>query len=88
MIRVATALVLIGLITVTAIAIIYSKYHSRVLFSEIQNLERKLDSHELEWGRLQLELNTLAAHERVESFAHEKLGMTIPKKVYSLALEH
>lgn len=86
MIKVSVSILLTVVVPASAVSVIYSKHQTRVLFAEIQSLERKLDAHGLEWGRLQLELNTLASHERVESHAHDQLGMVIPKTVFSLTL--
>jgi cell division protein FtsL len=62
----------------SALGVIYSKYHSRVIFSEIQKQERALDQYEVEWGQLQLELMTLAEQNRVEQVAKEQLKLVMP----------
>lgn len=86
MIKLALVGMLIVSVIGTAIAVINSKYRTRVLFVEIQRIERTLDDYEVEWGKLQLEYNTLAEHGRVEKYAHEKLGMVIPKQAFSISL--
>ena len=63
---------------VTALAVIYSKYYSRLVFIEIQKQERELDQREVEWGQTQLELTTFAEQNRVEAVAREKLKLVIP----------
>jgi cell division protein FtsL len=70
-------LLLVALLT-TALAVIYSKYQSRQLFVEIQNLERELDFYTVEWGQLQLEQTTLAEPNRIERLARSKLGLVMP----------
>ncbi|MCK5477416.1 MAG: cell division protein FtsL, partial [Methylococcales bacterium] len=50
---------LVALLLMTALAVIISKYHSRLVFIEIQKQEKMLDNYEVEWGQLQLELTTL-----------------------------
>jgi len=62
----------------SALGVIYSKYQARLLFVEMQQLEKELDDYEVEWGQLQLELTTLAEHNRVERLARSKLGLIMP----------
>lgn len=63
---------------ITALAVIYSKYYSRLLFIDIQKQERELDLREVEWGQTQLELTTFAEQNRVEAVAREKLKLVLP----------
>ncbi len=69
---------LLTLLMGSALAVIYSKYRSRVVFMEIQKLERDLDRYEVEWGQLQLELTTLSGHSRIERLARSKLSLVMP----------
>ncbi len=72
---------LIGLsliLIVSALAVIYSKYQSRLMFNEIQVMEKKLDEYEVEWGRLQLELTMLTEENRIEVAARNRLKLTMP----------
>jgi cell division protein FtsL len=62
----------------SALAVIYSKYYSRLIFLEIQKQERALDQYEVEWGQMQLELMMLAEQNRVELVAREKLKLVMP----------
>ena len=76
-------LLLIGLVVifiVSALAVIISKYQSRLVFIEIQKQEKMLDDYEVEWGQLQLELTTLTEENRVESVAKEKLKLRMPQR--------
>jgi cell division protein FtsL len=43
--------VLLIMLLVSALAVIYSKYYSRLVFIEIQKQERSLDQYEVEWGQ-------------------------------------
>lgn len=70
--------ILVAMLVLSAIAVIYSKYQSRLVFIEIQNKEKELDDYEVEWGRLQLELTTLTEENRVEVEARERLMLTLP----------
>ncbi|MFI3156232.1 MAG: cell division protein FtsL [Methylococcaceae bacterium] len=69
---------MILVLLISALAVIYSKYHSRLIFIEIQKQERALDQYEVEWGQLQLELTTLAEQNRVEQVAREQLKLIMP----------
>jgi cell division protein FtsL len=62
----------------SALAVIYSKYYSRLIFIEIQKQERALDQYEVEWGQMQLELTMLAEQNRVELVARENLKLIMP----------
>lgn len=71
-------LLLLTLVLASALAVVYTKYRSRMLFAEIQRLELELDAYEVEWGQLQLEQNTWAEHSRIERLARTRLGMVLP----------
>jgi len=64
----------------SALAVIYSKYYSRLVFIEIQKQERALDQYEVEWGQMQLELTMLAEQNRVELVAREQLKLFLPPR--------
>jgi cell division protein FtsL len=81
---------LVGLLmamVISALAVVYTKYRSRMLFAEIQRLEQELDVYELEWGQLQLEQNTWAEHSRIERLARTRLGMTLPDRAAIIYLK-
>ncbi len=61
----------------TGVSIVYSKHSMRKAFFELQVLQNKFDDLQIEWGRLQLEQSTWAAHGRVERLAREKLEMDL-----------
>ena len=69
---------LVVMLMLSAIAVIFSKYQSRLVFMEIQKKEKELDDYEVEWGRLQLELTTLTEENRVEIEARNRLLLTLP----------
>jgi cell division protein FtsL len=62
----------------TALAVIYSKYYSRLMFIDIQKQEKALDQYEIQWGQMQLELKMLAEQNRVELKAQEELKLMMP----------
>lgn len=73
-----TLLLLIFIAVGTALAVVYTKYRTRLLFAEVQRLEQVLDDYEEEWGQLQLEQNTWAEHSRIERMTQTRLGMVLP----------
>lgn len=64
----------------SALAVIYCKYSTRLLFIEIQKQERELDKEAITWGQLQLEITTLTAENRVEIEASNQLKMVLPNR--------
>lgn len=74
------AALLISLIVASALGVIYAKYRSRMLFTEIQRLEQELEAYDIELGQLQLEQNTWAEHSRIEKLARSRLGMILPSR--------
>ncbi|MGZ8191135.1 MAG: cell division protein FtsL [Methylococcaceae bacterium] len=77
-IRVWTLGVLFTVLLGSALAVIYSKYHSRLIFIEIQKQEKALDQYEVQWGQMQLELTMLAEQNRVEQMALQQLKLIMP----------
>lgn len=78
-----TAVVLV----LSSIWVINAKHESRQLFIESEALNRERDRLQVDWGRLQLEQSTWAAHFRVESLAQEKLNLIrpVPNEIIVLA---
>jgi cell division protein FtsL len=80
MIRFLSFSLLVAILLLSALMVIYKKYHSRLLFIEIQKQEKALDQYEVAWGQLQLELTTLAEQNRVEQVAREQLKLVLPAR--------
>ncbi len=59
----------------SAVALVYVKYSARLLFVEKEALRHERDDLNIEWGRLQLEQSTWAAHGRIEAKARKELQM-------------
>ena len=74
------AVALVFLVTISALAVVYTKYRTRVLFVKIQRVERQLEAYEVEWGQLQLEQTTWAEHNRIERLARRRLGLVLPQR--------
>ena len=68
--------VLVIAVVVSALGVVYAKHLSRKSFVELNALETERDRLNVEWGQLQLELNTWAEHGRIENKARKSLGMT------------
>lgn len=62
----------------SAAGAVYSKHRARELFVELERLNTKRDSMEIEWGQLQLEQSAWSTHAFVESVAATKLKMATP----------
>ena len=73
-------LLLIAVLIVSALGVIYAKYRSRMVFTEIQKREQALEAYDVELGQLQLEQNTWAEHSRIERLARTRLGMSLPAR--------
>lgn len=65
-------------VAASALGVVYTKHRARGLFIELQAMQRDRDHMEVEWGRLQLELATLANPGYVERIAREDRGMRVP----------
>ena len=63
----------------SSLAIVYSKYYSRLIFINIQKQEKTLDQYEVEWGQMRLELTMLEEQNRLELVAKEELKLVIEK---------
>jgi cell division protein FtsL len=63
----------------TSLSIVYVKYATRQMFSELSQLQQSRDALNNEWTQLLLEQSTLATDGRVDRIANEKLNMHPPK---------
>lgn len=84
--RVFWVTLLLAFVLGSALTVIYVKHESRVLFSELRNVQKKQDQEIIEWGRLQLQNSTLATHSNVESRARKTLKMKLPETVQLVRL--
>ena len=66
-------------VMVSAIGLVYSKHKARMLFVELERLNKEVVSLDTEWGRLQLEQSAWSDHGRIERIARERLDMRIPE---------
>lgn len=70
--------VLMMLVVASGVATVYVKHLSRLMFVDLQNLERAQDELQIEWGKLQLEQSTWATHDRITTIAGEQLNLFMP----------
>ncbi|TAN53840.1 MAG: cell division protein FtsL [Methylococcaceae bacterium] len=71
---------LLVLVLISAVAVVYTKHVSRMLFAEAQRLEQEIEASQTEWGLLRLEQNTWGEHSRIERIARNRLGMELPER--------
>ncbi|MDP1983709.1 MAG: cell division protein FtsL, partial [Sulfuritalea sp.] len=58
-----------------ALGTVNVNHRARKLVTELESVQKRMRDLDVEWGQLQLEQSTLAAHVRIEKAAREKLGM-------------
>lgn len=63
----------------TSLSMVYVKYATRQMFSELSQLQMNRDALNNEWTQLLLEQSTLATDGRVDRIANDKLNMHPPK---------
>lgn len=63
---------------ISALALVYTKHEARRLFVELEELTAERDQLNIEWGQLQIEQSTWAAHPRIEEVATGELSLTRP----------
>lgn len=71
-------MVLILVLLACSLSTVSSNHRARKLFTELEATQRSMRDLDVEWGQLQLEQSTLAAHVRIEQAARQKLGMRPP----------
>ncbi len=79
-------MLLIVLVTGSAMTVIYVKHESRALFSELRKVQKQQDEIVIHWSRLQIQNSTLITQANVESMARKKLGMTLPEDIQIVTL--
>ena len=72
-------LILVAAVLSSAIAVVWTRHESRVLFVELTRLQNQRDELNIEYGRLELEQATWAEPRRIDQEARSKLGMVNPQ---------
>lgn len=70
---------LLLLISVSALMVIYSSHRARHLFYDLQASRTIRDELQVEWGQLLLEQSTWSSYVRIEDLATNQLGMLVPE---------
>lgn len=78
---------LIFLVLASALASVASQHKARKLFQEMEREQDRMRQLEIEWGQLQLEQSTWAAHARIEKIARERLHMKPPAAGQVIAVD-
>jgi len=84
---VAMTLLFAAACVISALAIVHSKHESRKLFVELERLTAEGDKLNIEWGQLQIEQSTWAAHGRIERVALEELSLSRPQSTEIFVIE-
>lgn len=71
-------LLLMLIVVACGLAAVNSNHRARKLVTELESEQKRMRDLDVEWGQLQLEQSTWAAHARIEKIAREKLGMRPP----------
>lgn len=77
---------LLAMVLGSALTVIYVKHQSRVLFSDLRDIQKQQDQAVIQWSRLQLQNSTLATHSNVEARARKTLKMHLPDSVQLVRL--
>jgi len=80
-------LLLLAIVVACALSVVSANHRARKLFTELEAAQKRMRELEIEWGQLQLEQSTVAAHVRVEKLARERLGMKQPVPGQIVAIE-
>lgn len=80
-------LVLLVVVVASALGVVSAHHKARRLFTELERETQRAEDLETEYGQLQLEYSTWAAHGRIEKIARDTLKMRLPSegKVYVLS---
>lgn len=76
--QILLAVVLLGGVIGTGIALVTTTHESRRLFQELESLRREQDRLQDDWSALRLEVSTLAGHAEIDRIAREELGLVEP----------
>ena len=66
-------------VVATGIGVVHAKFESRKMFVELQQLREARDQIDIQWDRLQLEMESWGSHARVSKLARDRLQMRAPK---------
>ena len=70
---------LLGIAMVSAVAVVWTRHQSRVLFVQLTQLQAQRDDLNIEFNKLELEQATWGEPRHIDSDARSKLGMFMPR---------
>jgi cell division protein FtsL len=70
-----------------ALSVVASNHRARKLFGELEAVQKRVRDLDVEFGQLQLEQSTVAAHVRVEKLARDRLGMRQPAPAQVISVD-
>lgn len=76
MLRVDALLVIV--VVASALGVVAAQHQARKLHTDLERDQAHMRELEVEWGQLQLEQSTWAAHVRIEKIARQRLRMQPP----------
>ncbi|HPR07891.1 MAG TPA: cell division protein FtsL [Denitromonas sp.] len=85
MLRIDVMLVVV--VVASALGVVASQHQARKLHTELERDQARMRQLEVEWGQLQLEQSTWAAHVRIEKIARQRLKMQLPGASQMLVVE-
>ena len=77
-----------GLAICSALAVIAASHETRVMYRELQILQKEQDDLESEYEKLLLEQSAWANYTRVDQIAHQKLQMAPPDVEQVVVVRH
>ena len=80
-------LLLLTIVVACGLATVNANHRARKLFTSLEKEQQRMRALDVEWGQLQLEQSTWAAHARIERIAKERLQMKAPLPAQIMALE-
>ncbi|VAW86419.1 hypothetical protein MNBD_GAMMA16-2250 [hydrothermal vent metagenome] len=73
-----SVVLLVVVVIISAIGVAQSRYDTRRLFVDLEQLKADCSQLEEDWGKLQLEEATYSTHGSIERKARSQLGMLMP----------
>ena len=80
-------LILLAVALACALGLVAAQHQARRLYGELEREQERMRQLEVEWGQLQIEASTWAAHARIEKLAREHLHMGAPAAGQVIAVE-
>lgn len=74
----AAFVVLVLAVMASSLGVVWSTHKSRQLLNELQQLEKRRNLLQVEWGQLLLEQSSLVSQGRIEDKAVAELDMVVP----------